>query len=141
MPTVHYNLDYLQQVFQGNDAMVRRILDSFEEQVPAYFTEMERRWRSGRWRDIHPLAHKAKSSIGMLGMQALLEEVLALERTSRTAEDPDGMAERLVRARALLDQALDEMRRDGAGTVASPSEASASTSSGSRRTRRRLKRA
>ena len=141
MPTVHYNLDYLQQVFQGNDAMVRRILDSFEEQVPAYFTEMERRWRSGRWRDIHPLAHKAKSSIGMLGMQALLEEVLVLERTSRTAEDPGDMAERLVRARALLDQALDEMRRDGAGTAASPSEASAPTSSGSRRTRRRLKRA
>ena len=141
MPTVHYNLDYLQQVFQGNDAMVRRILDSFEEQVPAYFTEMERRWRSGRWRDIHPLAHKAKSSIGMLGMQALLEEVLVLERTSRTAEDPGDMAERLVRARALLDQALDEMRRDGAGTVASSSEASAPTSSGSRRTRRRLKRA
>ena len=141
MPTVHYNLDYLQQVFQGNDAMVRRILDSFEEQVPAYFTEMERRWRSGRWRDIHPLAHKAKSSIGMLGMQALLEEVLVLERTSRTAEAPGDMAERLVRARALLDQALDEMRRDGAGTAASPSEASAPTSSGSRRTRRRLKRA
>ena len=89
MPTVHYNLDYLQQVFQGNDAMVRRILDSFEEQVPAYFTEMERRWRSGRWRDIHPLAHKAKSSIGILGMQALLEEVLVLERTSRTPNRRD----------------------------------------------------
>ena len=76
MPSAHYNLDYLQQVFQGNDAMVHRILDSFEEQVPAYFAEMDKRWHEGRWQDIHPLAHKAKSSIGMLGMTALLEHVV-----------------------------------------------------------------
>ena len=32
-----YNLDYLKQVFQGNDAMVHRILDLFEVEVPRYF--------------------------------------------------------------------------------------------------------
>ena len=84
MSSVHYNLDYLQQVFQGNDAMVRRILDLFEEQVPGYLTEMEDRWRQGEWRKLHPMAHKARSSISMLGMTSLLEDIVHIEHTSRS---------------------------------------------------------
>jgi HPt (histidine-containing phosphotransfer) domain-containing protein len=60
----HYNLDYLKQVFQGNDAMVLRILDIFEEEVPKYFAEMSQLADAGQWGGLHPLAHKAKSSSG-----------------------------------------------------------------------------
>ena len=143
MPSVHYNLDYLQQVFQGNDAMVQRILDSFEEQVPAYFEEMNRRWRSGRWQDIHPLAHKAKSSIGMLGMNGLLDHVLYIEQVSRTASSPGDIGERLEQACALLTLALDAMRRDR-GSPLDAGNASADgalTDAASRRAKRRLRRA
>ena len=143
MPSAHYNLDYLQQVFQGNDAMVHRILDSFEEQVPAYFAEMDKRWHEGRWQDIHPLAHKAKSSIGMLGMTLLLEHVVHIERVSRTAADPDDMRDRLDQARTLLDLALDAMRRDRAGQAGGGAgmEGLSPLTSESRRIRRRLRRA
>ena len=41
MSKTHYNLDYLQQVFQGNEAMVQRILDVFEEQVPGVLCRNE----------------------------------------------------------------------------------------------------
>ena len=143
MPSAHYNLDYLQQVFQGNDAMVRRILDSFEEQVPAYFEEMDRRWRSGRWKDIHPLAHKAKSSIGMLGMADLLEHVLRIELVSRSCSSPEDMESRLVAARKLLALALDDMRRDR-GMAASGTQLTSSgrnLDASQRRQRRRLRRA
>ena len=112
MTSVHYNLDYLQQVFQGNDAMVRRILDLFEEQVPGYLTEMEDRWRQGEWRKLHPLAHKARSSISMLGMASLLEDILRIEDTSRNGVDPGDIGERLVSARRALDLGLEALRRD-----------------------------
>ena len=112
MSSVHYNLDYLQQVFQGNDAMVRRILDLFEEQVPGYLTEMEDRWRRGEWRKLHPLAHKARSSIGMLGMASLLEDVLYIEQASRSGIDPGDIGVRLASARSALDLGLDALRRD-----------------------------
>ena len=127
MTSVHYNLDYLQQVFQGNDAMVRRILDLFEEQVPGYLTEMEDRWRQGEWRKLHPLAHKARSSISMLGMASLLEDILRIEDTSRNGVDPGDIGERLVSARRALDLGLEALRRDrgqvqggGVGLPAAP---------------------
>jgi HPt (histidine-containing phosphotransfer) domain-containing protein len=115
MSSVHYNLDYLQQVFQGNDAMVQRILDSFEEQVPGYLDEMEARWSRGEWRDLHPLAHKARSSISMLGMQSLLDDIVHIERTSRSGENEGDIGARLGSAKRSLSLALDALRRDRTG--------------------------
>ena len=121
MPVNHYNLDYLKQVFQGNDAMVLRILDIFEEEVPKYFGEMSQLAEAGAWGGLHPLAHKAKSSIGMLGMQKLLEEVVAVEHMSRTAGDEVQLNAALSRATVHLDTALGALRRDrAAGLMYSP---------------------
>jgi len=114
MSSVHYNLDYLQQVFQGNDAMVHRILDSFEEQVPDYLAEMESRWKDGDWRNLHPLAHKARSSVSMLGMESLLEDILKIEQTSRNGRSEGDIGTRLESARNTLELVLDALRRDRA---------------------------
>ena len=112
MFTHHYTLDYLQQVFQGNDDMVLRILDVFEEEVPKYFEAMEQLGREQRWRELHPLAHKAKSSIGMLGMHALLEKVLLVETLSRSGKDDVALSMALQAARQLLDTGLHVLRKD-----------------------------
>lgn len=112
MSKTHYNLDYLQQVFQGNEAMVQRILDVFEEQVPGYFVEMNERWSSGQWRDLHPLAHKAKSSLGMLGMTGVLEHVLYIEEVSRRGEQPDQIEARLTAAKVALEAAMAALAQD-----------------------------
>ncbi|MDB4676115.1 Hpt domain-containing protein [Flavobacteriales bacterium] len=111
----HYNLDYLKQVFQGNDAMVLRILDIFEEEVPKYFAEMSRLASTGQWDGLHPLAHKAKSSIGMLGMQGLLKEILVVENLSRTSGDTEALKSALSNAKVLLEAALGALRADRAG--------------------------
>ena len=101
-----YNLDYLKQVFQGNDAMVHRILDLFEVEVPRYFDTMKELAAQGRWRELHPIAHKAKSSIGMLGMQGLLEKVIEVERLSRTGSDDAALAVVLNQSGVLLSEAM-----------------------------------
>ncbi|MDG1381974.1 MAG: Hpt domain-containing protein [Flavobacteriales bacterium] len=107
-----YNLSYLQEVFQGNDAMVRRILDLFEVQVPGYFDEMESRLAHGQWRQLHPLAHKAKSSLGMLGMEGVLYHTLHIETVSRSGLQPEDIPERLRAARAALDLAMAALSTD-----------------------------
>lgn len=112
MSANHYNLDYLKQVFQGNDAMVQRILGLFESEVPRYFQEMESLMQQDRWGELHPLAHKAKSSIGMLGMQKLLEQVLLIEHHSRTKGSKEQVVTSLELSRTLLDEALSALDKD-----------------------------
>lgn len=112
MSAKQYNLDYLKQVFQGNEAMVLRILDIFEVEVPRYFAAMVRLGQEDKWSELHPLAHKAKSSVGMLGMQPLLEDVLAIEQASRSGGSADILAPLLERAALRLESALQALRAD-----------------------------
>ncbi|MBL6619242.1 MAG: Hpt domain-containing protein [Flavobacteriales bacterium] len=112
MSANHYNLDYLKQVFQGNDAMVQRILGLFESEVPRYFQEMESLLQQDRWEELHPLAHKAKSSIGMLGMEKLLEQVLLIEHHSRTKGSKEQVIKSLALSRNLLEDALGALGKD-----------------------------
>ncbi len=66
-----YDLSYLNQVFQGNRALVVHIVELFLQQVPEYVRMMERNLREGKFDAIHPLAHKSKSSTSMLGLKEL----------------------------------------------------------------------
>jgi HPt (histidine-containing phosphotransfer) domain-containing protein len=89
-----------------------RILDIFEVEVPRYFAAMARLGQEDKWSELHPLAHKAKSSVGMLGMQPLLEDVLAIEQASRSGGSADILAPLLERAALRLESALQALRAD-----------------------------
>jgi len=83
----HYDLTYLQQVFHGNEAMVQQIVELFLEQAPQFSVEMDMCIRQARWSDLHPVAHKLKSSVNMLGMAGLASLVLEIERKSKFNQD------------------------------------------------------
>jgi HPt (histidine-containing phosphotransfer) domain-containing protein len=83
----HYDLTYLQQVFHGNEAMVQQIVEMFLEQAPQFSVEMDMCIRQARWSDLHPVAHKLKSSVNMLGMAGLAPLVLEIERKSKFNQD------------------------------------------------------
>lgn len=83
----HYDLTYLQQVFHGNEAMVQQIVELFLEQAPQFSVEMDMCIRQARWSDLHPVAHKLKSSVNMLGMAGLAPLVLEIERKSKFNQD------------------------------------------------------
>jgi len=82
-----FDLSYLNQVFQGNEAMVDSIINLFLQQVPQYVKEMEQCVVEGQLQNLHPLAHKAKSSVAMLGLKKMEEKILLIEDTSKKAEN------------------------------------------------------
>ena len=89
----HYDLTYLNQVFHGNESMVQEIVHLFLSQAPQFGHDMTTCAQEGRWADLHPLAHKLKSSVNMLGMRGLVPMVLDIERISKFGEDPSALPE------------------------------------------------
>ena len=83
----HYDLTYLHDVFHGNEAMVQQIVELFLEQAPQFSVEMDMCIRQARWSDLHPVAHKLKSSVNMLGIAGLAPLVLEIERKSKFNQD------------------------------------------------------
>ena len=58
----HFDISYLNQVFQGNKELIIQIVKLFLKQVPEYVRMMEIHLNEGDYHAIHPLAHKSKSS-------------------------------------------------------------------------------
>lgn len=89
----HYDLTYLNQVFHGNESMVQEIVQLFLSQAPQFGQDMNACIRQSRWSHLHPLAHKLKSSVNMLGMAGLVPLVLDIERISKFEEEPSRLPE------------------------------------------------
>ncbi|MEC8401226.1 MAG: Hpt domain-containing protein [Bacteroidota bacterium] len=68
--------------------MVQEIVELFLQQAPRFMEDMVMCVRQSRWSDLHPLAHKLKSSVTMLGMTGLAPLVLEIERTSKFGGNP-----------------------------------------------------
>ena len=116
----HYDLTYLNQVFYGNESMVREIVQLFLHQSPELSRTMTRCVRQSRWQELHPLAHKLKSSVTMLGMEALTPLVLDIERISKFGHDPSalpGLVSKLTLELETITRALDNYLMEACGPV------------------------
>jgi HPt (histidine-containing phosphotransfer) domain-containing protein len=78
-----FDLSYLNQVFQGNKELVDNIINLFLQQVPEYISEMVSCVERNDLLSLHPLAHKAKSSISMLGLKNMEKNVVRIEQDSK----------------------------------------------------------
>lgn len=104
-----FDLSYLNQVFQGNQDMIRQIIQLFLQQVPQYITEMERCVERNALHDLHPLAHKAKSSVSMLGLKAMEERILQIERFSKEHLNMEELPGLVGQVRQQCEQANHEL--------------------------------
>jgi hypothetical protein len=63
--------------------MINNIIHLFLQQVPEYIKEMEECVKKNEPLSLHPLAHKAKSSISMLGIKDMETDILQIENDSK----------------------------------------------------------
>jgi HPt (histidine-containing phosphotransfer) domain-containing protein len=89
MNNPYFDLSYLNQVFQGNRDLINQIISLFLDQVPHYIHDMEMKVEENKLNELHPLAHKAKSSIAMLGMKNMEQLVLQIEFNSKNGKETE----------------------------------------------------
>jgi HPt (histidine-containing phosphotransfer) domain-containing protein len=86
-----FDLSYLNQIFQGNTDMINNIIKLFLDQVPEYIGEMVDCVERNDLLSLHPLAHKAKSSIAMLGLKNMETKILQIEQDSKHNRNVDAL--------------------------------------------------
>jgi HPt (histidine-containing phosphotransfer) domain-containing protein len=115
--TARYDLSYLNQVFQGNREMIHNIIKLFLQQVPNYIDEMEECVRKNEPLSLHPLAHKAKSSISMLGIKDMEVDILQIEQDSKHLRNLEGLPALVSRVREncniVYKQLSEQLERPG----------------------------
>ena len=115
---IRYDLAYLNQVFQGNREMINNSITLFLQQVPKYVHEMEECVRKNEPLSLHPLAHKAKSSVAMLGIKDMEADIVQIEQDSKYLRNLDGLPILVRRVKencqVVYDQLTEAMHRPAA---------------------------
>lgn len=77
------DLTYLQEMSGGNQDLVLEMIDIFKGQVDAFANEMETHLSNKDYLSLGKLAHKAKSSISIMGLSDLSNDLKSLENLAK----------------------------------------------------------
>jgi HPt (histidine-containing phosphotransfer) domain-containing protein len=83
------DLSYLKEMSGGDQQLVVEMIDIFKEQVGDFGKEMEELLSKKDYLALGKLAHKAKSSISIMGLNELSKDLKTLENLAREGKQPD----------------------------------------------------
>ncbi|MEI6290832.1 MAG: hypothetical protein WCP19_10395, partial [Chloroflexota bacterium] len=72
------NLRYLRTITEGNNEVIREMIEMFALQVPGFIRNMKNLYETRQYTALGKEAHKAKSSLQIMGMNELEKEMKAL---------------------------------------------------------------
>ena len=103
------DLNYLKTMSGGDSKFIREMIDLFREQVDEYKQIMPVLLQNEKYAELGKIAHKAKSSVAVMGMSEvaeLLKELEILAQDGKEVEKYDAMVHEFLEQSQL---ALDEL--------------------------------
>jgi HPt (histidine-containing phosphotransfer) domain-containing protein len=85
----HINLDYLNEMSDGSDDLVRDLINIFIKQVPVFTEQLDSYYQSGDYYSLGKLAHKIKSSVAMMGINELKTDMKTLEHFAKEGKNAE----------------------------------------------------
>jgi HPt (histidine-containing phosphotransfer) domain-containing protein len=103
------DLTYLKEITNGDQQIIREMIDIFARQVEEYTREIQDIYHEARWKDLSKLAHKAKSSLAIMGMSELANRMKELELLAGEGKEPGRYHEYIKRFVSEANQAVKEL--------------------------------
>ncbi|MEE4116805.1 MAG: Hpt domain-containing protein [Marinilabiliaceae bacterium] len=83
------NVAYIEEVCGGSREIIIEMIDIFRQQVPEFCNEMTDLLEHKKYYDLGLLAHKAKSSVAIMGMENMARKLKELEIKAKAGEDTE----------------------------------------------------
>jgi HPt (histidine-containing phosphotransfer) domain-containing protein len=103
------NREYLDTVSEGDPAVVRDIVDIFREQSVEIYVGMNSLLQKKEYYELGLLAHKAKSSVAIMGIGELAAMLKKFELLTRESAGIESYQSHIERFRTDTDEALVEL--------------------------------
>jgi HPt (histidine-containing phosphotransfer) domain-containing protein len=103
------NTEYLDSVSGGDNGIVREIISMFREQVSEFHMEMRSLYAEKKFHTLGLLAHKAKSSVAIMGMSDLALMLKNFELQAKEGIESDKYESYIERFRNETGEALKEL--------------------------------
>jgi HPt (histidine-containing phosphotransfer) domain-containing protein len=83
------DLTYLKNMSAGNKDLVLEMIGIFKRQVTEFSSDMDRLYENKEYENLGKLAHKAKSSISIMGLNDLAKDLKTFENIAKAGTDVD----------------------------------------------------
>lgn len=93
----------------GNPEIVKGMIEIFVDQAHEYIQEIQMHLDEKNYLALGKLAHKAKSSISIMGMTELAEELKTLELLARESQEVERYPAMVQNFKTLCAQAVEEL--------------------------------
>ena len=103
------NTEYLDSVSGGDNETIREIVVLFRQQVVEFYNEMKNYLAEKNYHNLGMLAHKAKSSVAIMGMSSLAEMLKTLELQAIEEKDTEKYESYVERFRNDTGEAVKEL--------------------------------
>ncbi len=103
------NTQYLDSVSGGDTEMVREIVDMFRSQADEIYNEMNSLLAEKKYHTLGLLAHKAKSSVAIMGMNDLATLLKTFELQAKEEKEIEKYGSYIARFRSDTAEALKEL--------------------------------
>jgi HPt (histidine-containing phosphotransfer) domain-containing protein len=102
-------MEYLDSVSGGDPEIINEIVILFKDQSAEIYNEMKSRLESKNYTSLGLLAHKAKSSVAIMGMNGLAEMLKTFELQAREGKEPQLYEHYLERFKSETEEAVREL--------------------------------
>ncbi|MCD6346999.1 MAG: Hpt domain-containing protein [Bacteroidales bacterium] len=83
------DLNYLESMSMGDAEMINEMIQIFLDQLPEFTNGLTELLAQEKYVELGALAHKAKSSVAVMGMDNLAADLKTLELTAKASESPE----------------------------------------------------
>lgn len=94
----------------GNPDLVQELINIFISQADEYTREMQELYAQGDWQALSRLAHKAKSSVAIMGMTELSEMLKDFELLARDQKNVDKFPDYISKFTSEMNNACKELK-------------------------------
>jgi HPt (histidine-containing phosphotransfer) domain-containing protein len=103
------NMEYLDSVSGGDPSIIKEIVAIFKEQSVEIYIEMKSLLETKNYKSLGLLAHKAKSSVSIMGMTELADMLKTFELQAREGKEPHLYEVYVERFRSETKEAMREL--------------------------------
>jgi HPt (histidine-containing phosphotransfer) domain-containing protein len=105
------NLSYLQNITGGDTNSIRELINLFIEQVPEFIGNLRNHLEEQRYIELGREAHKAKSSVMIMGMDDLGHDLKALQMATISGTGVETYAQHVSRFESECIIAVEELQQ------------------------------
>jgi len=105
----YINTEYLEMVAGGDSDLLKELIGMFTDQVNEFNSELKEHFAGGDHMSMSNLAHKAKSSVAIMGMDSLANMLKIFETEAKDGKNPEKYESYIRRFEDETRHALEEL--------------------------------